>query len=157
MERSETRMKRHWRLYWQLTPEEKQWLRGTGNVTTARTAGLFFAVFIGGAVAALAMESLFRDHNMSAYWGLAEGMAFVVLGNLMHRGERWASLSLMALYTLDPTATHLIGHMRGYTYPAEILGLWRFGTLAAWACVMRVFWLAYRLERRAATATLAGQ
>jgi hypothetical protein len=105
---------------------------------------------------ALAIESLFRDHDAAACWGLAEGVAFIVLGTLMHRGKRWASLALMGLFMVNPVATHLIGHMQGHTYPADRVGPWPVAELLAWACWMRVFWVAYRAEQRQAAIAVGG-
>ena len=148
MDGSEARPQRQWTF----TPEEREYLRGVGDVATARKVGLFLAVLVGSGVAVLAMESLRRGHDTEAYWHLAEGTALIVLGLLMHRGERWASLVLMMLFSVDPTAMHLVGHLHGTAYPADGLGPWPLGSLLAWACWMRVYYVAYRLERRAATA-----
>ncbi len=134
--------------YWQLTPEQKQWLRGAGSVVLARTMGLFAAAIVGTAIAVLAMDSLLRDHDAAAYWRLAEGMAVVLLGLFVHLGQRWASLGLMALYTIDRITGNLAAYRHGDAYYVGHLGFWLFIGALAWAAWMRVFSVAYRAELR---------
>ena len=150
MDGVEGRLQRHWRRCWQLTPEEKQWFRGTGTVTIARTAGFFLSTVAGTGIAVMAMDSLLRDHDAAAYGRLAEGMVFLLLGFLVQRGIRSASLGLMALFTVDRIIGNLIAYRHGSAYYADHPGFWLFIGLLAWATWIRVFWVAYRAERRQA-------
>ena len=144
---------RRWPSWCKYDPEEMRWLYGVPDAAQSRSAGFFLAAVVGMGVAATAGYSLGQGDMAGGLGFFAESLAYLALGCLAYRGRRWASPALMALYTADPTITHLTGHMQGTTYFLDCTGLWPVDTLLIWAIWMRVYYVAFRAERQAASAS----
>jgi len=134
-------------------PEEMRWLYGVPDAAQSRMVGFFLAALLALAIAATAGYSVGQGDAAGGYYSFAESLAYLALGCLAYRGRRLASLALMALYTVDPTITHLTGHMHGSPYFMDCTGLWPVDALLIWAIWMRVFYVAFRAERQAASAS----
>lgn len=141
---------RRWPLWCRYDPEEMRWLYGVPDASQSRRVGFFLAATVALAAAVAAGYSLGQGDVAGGAFRVADGPAFLVLGCLAYRGKSWASLGLMALYTVEPTAAHLIGHTHGTTYLPDRFGLWPADVLLAWAMWMRVYYVAFRAERRQA-------
>ena len=142
-----------WPSWCKYDPEEMRWLYGVPDAAQSRRVVFFLAALAALTIAATAGYSLRQGDAAGGYCRFAESLALLALGCLAYRGRRWASLALMALYTVDPTITHLTGHMHGTTYFLDCTGLWPVDALLIWAFFMRVLYVAFRAERQAASAS----
>jgi ABC-type amino acid transport system permease subunit len=140
----------HFEPLWTLGPQERQWLRGTGDAAVARGFGFILAAVAGVTVAALGLDSILLKQDATGYLRLAVGFAFLVLGGFVCQGKQWASLSLMALFAADQVVGNLMAYRHGSPYYADHLGFWLVEGLLACACWMRVFYVALRAEQRRA-------
>jgi hypothetical protein len=142
--------------------EDMQWLRGGGDAVYGRKIGFWLAM-------AAAMMSIAVAEAPSRFFppgfvlaveprlGLA-GL-FFALGVLVRQGKGWASLTLMALFTLYMGIPNLAAYLTPGMHFENHPVFWTCRVilcLAAWACWMRVLWAVYRAEQQRAALTPGG-
>ena len=143
---------------WKFSPEDWQYLCGTGEVAYARKLGSNLALSATAICAAYAFFSLpagFAAPGNQRLW-LASAGLYVALAALVRQGKGWASLAMIAMFT----ATVVIPNVAFFRMPGPVFGdhsvCWACSVIvsgACWTLWMRLYWVAYRLERRAAKAS----
>jgi hypothetical protein len=143
----------HFEPRWTPSPEEWQWLYGTGGVGMARGSG--FAVAVVGGIISIGLAGYHFDiTKFHTFVYLMEGLASLGLGCLLLRGKQWASIGLMALMTSELVDRYIMAYTTHAHVYVNHLRFWWGGNLLVWAVLMRVFYVAIRAEQRwAAVAT----
>jgi hypothetical protein len=149
------------RQWWKARPEEWALLCGGGDAGLARKWGVMLGIAAGAAWAGIAVlptpPGFMWAYNPSLTLAVA-GM-FVTLSGLAWKGKPWAFLGLMGMITACLGVPNLAACLMPDIDFAEHPAYWMCRAalcLASWVLCMRVLYLAYGLQRRAATVT-AGQ
>jgi lysylphosphatidylglycerol synthetase-like protein (DUF2156 family) len=139
----------HFAMRWTMTPEERDWWRGRGGPVISRQCGFVVAAAVAFGLLTLGFLAVLHGDTEWAAWRFLTAAALFTLGCRVWGGDGRAALAMMALLPLIILPGHAIAYREHHGYYADHLGFWLAITTAALAAWWRIFFLAYRAERRA--------
>jgi hypothetical protein len=130
----------HWLLWWNIDAAElRQQVMdydGPGWTKARHVAAYCFAL-------SAAVSGLFAYYNIASFdaGAFLDVAAFVFLGACVFRGQRWAMIASMALWTYEKL--YSIFDMTNGAHPSGSIIV----PVIWWAIYMHAFWMAFRVEQ----------